>query len=339
VQTLLRTARQLLIATMLLYSIALVALTVVWTLNLYQRWWLTLASMFAILLFLPLLLLIPAALLIRSWGLRAAAAITLAAFLALFGSRLLPPATPASGGAALRVMTFNHLFRNQRVDAIITAIRSQNADVVALQELSQPVASAIMHELRGTYAYQYLRPSDTQQGLGIISRYPFQSATELQDDFLGLQVTMQIEHQTVTLIGLHLGSPVYKTRWIHGLPIITGYDASLTTRQVGRVAQFIDHVQGPLIVAGDFNTSDREPRYQQLATRMHDAFGETGWGFGYSFPDHKRFGPVMVPFPLLRIDYIWSKGGALPTASHVECNNTGADHCFLVADLRLGAAQ
>jgi hypothetical protein len=30
-----------------------------------------------------------------------------------------------------------------------------------------------------------------------------------------------------------------------------------------------------LIVIGDFNTGDREPRYGQLAARMHDAFRET----------------------------------------------------------------
>ena len=336
---LLRMAQQLLIGTALLYSIGVAVLTILWTMNLYQRWWLTLANMFALLFFIPLLLLIPAALLVRSWGIRAAAAIALAAFLALFGDRILPPAAPAAGGTPLRVMTFNHLFRNQHTDAIIAAIRLQNADVVALQELSQPVASMITRKLSDTYPYQYLRPSDTEQGLGIISRYPFQSTSEVENNFLGQQVSMRIGHETVTLIGLHLGSPVYKTRWIRGLPIITGYDTSLTTHQVELLAEQIDKLQGPLIVMGDFNTSDREPRYQELAARLHDAFRETGWGFGFSFPDHKRFGPFTVPFPLIRIDYIWSKGGVLPTASYVECNNTGADHCFLVADLRLGTAQ
>jgi len=336
---LLRTARQLLIGTSLVYSVGVAILTVVWTISSYQRWWLTLTNIFALLFFMPLLLLIPAALVIRSWGLRAAAVIASAAFLALFGGRILPPAAPAPGGTPLRVMTFNHLFRNQRIGAIIGAIRSQNADVVALQELSQPVASAIARELRDTYPYQYLRPSDTNQGLGIISRYQFQSMSEVENDFLGLQVTMRIGRDSVTLIGLHLGSPVYKIRRVRGLPIITGYDTNLVSHQVGVLVQRIDKLQGPLIVMGDFNTSDREPRYQELATRMHDAFGETGWGFGFSFPDHKRFGPVTMPLPLIRIDYIWSKGGVLPTASYVECNNTGADHCFLVADLRLGTTQ
>ncbi len=320
---------------MLLYSITIAVLSAVWTLNLYQRWWLTLANMFALLFFTPLLLLIPAALLVRSWWLRAAAVIALTAFLALFGARLLPPATPARGGAPLRVMTFNHLFSNQRIDAIIAAIRSQNADVVALQELSRPVASAIAQELHTTYPYQYLLPSDTPQGLGIISRYSFQSTAVIPYNVRGLQVTLRIDRQSVTLIALHLSAPIYKTRRIGGLPLMIGYDANLPTRQVRQLAQMVDNVHGPLIVMGDFNTSDREPRYQVLAARMHDAFRETGWGFGFSFPDHKRFGPVTVPFPLIRIDYIWSRSGVLPAAAHVECNNTGADHCFLVADLRL----
>ena len=110
-------------------------------------------------------------------------------------------------------------------------------------------------------------------------------------------------------------------------------------RAVDRLWREVDKIDGPLIVMGDFNTSDREPRYAQLAARMHDAFRETNWGFGFTFPDHKRFGPLTFPFPLIRIDYVWSKGGVLPAAAHVECNNTGADHCFLVADLRVGTAE
>ena len=173
-----------------------------------------------------------------------------------------------------------------------------------------------------------------QSGLGLISRYPFQTSGTLSS-VRGQRVTIQLDGQMVTILNIHLAAPYIKTRKVPrlGVPMITGYDAGAPTRQVGRLVGEIDQIAEPLVVIGDFNTGD--PRYTQLAARMHDAFRETNWGFGFTFPDHKRMGPITFPFPLVRIDYVWSKGGALPAAAHVECNNTGADHCFLVADLKL----
>ena len=111
------------------------------------------------------------------------------------------------------------------------------------------------------------------------------------------------------------------------------------TRQIDRLLAGIEEIDGPLIVMGDFNTSDREPHYAKLAAVCTMPFVKPTGALGFTFPDHKRIGPLTFPFPLVRIDYVWSKGGALPAAAHVECNNTGADHCFLVADLRVGTAE
>jgi len=317
----------------------LFALAALWAFVEQRPWWLELTNTFALLLFAPLLLLLLAALLVRSRWMTGATVAVLALFVALFGARFVPPAAPVATGTPLRIMTFNQLYTNQRVPEVIAAIRAQQADIIGLQELSEPVAEALKAELIGAYPYQALVPGN-QSGLGLISRYPFQSSGEASS-VRGQRVTIQLDGQTVTILNIHLAAPAIRTRKIPrlGIPVITGYDAGSPTRQVGRLVGEIDQVAGPLIVLGDFNTGDREPRYAQLAARMHDAFRETNWGFGFTFPDHKRIGPLTFPFPLVRIDYVWSKGGALPTAAHVECNNSGADHCFLVADLRVGTAE
>jgi vancomycin resistance protein VanJ len=339
VQALRRTARWLLVAATLFYSIGLLALAALWMLLRQRPWWLELTHTFALLLFAPVLLLLPAALLIRSRWMLIPIAAVLALFVALFGPRFLPPSSATAAGTPLRVMTFNQLYDNKRVPELIAAIRSQQADVVGLQELSEPVAEAIQSQLGGEYPYQLLAPGNPA-GLGLLSRYAFQT-TGKSDTVRGQRVSIQLAGQTVTILNIHLTPPAIKVRKIPRLklPVIAGYDAGPPTRQVGRLAGEVDQVAGPLIVIGDFNTSDREPRYAELAARMHDAFRETNWGFGFTFPDHKRMGPLTIPFPLVRIDYVWSKGGVLPAASHVACNNTGADHCFLVADLRVGAAE
>jgi len=322
------------------YCIGLLALGALWAFAVPRPWWLELTNVFALLLFAPLLLCIPAALIIRSRWIRGAVAAALMLFLALFGARFLPRSAPPSSGTAIRVMTFNQLFTNERTGDIIREIRAQNADVVGLQEFSEQTAEGIKKELIGEYPYQFLEPGN-QNGLALISRYPFltQGADESGH---GQRVTIQLAGQTVTIISLHLQAPSiqsHKSRRLFSLPIITGYDASAPNREIDRLLAGVQKIDGPLIIMGDFNTSDREPRYAKLAAILHDAFRETNWGLGFTFPDHKRFGPVNFPFPLIRIDYVWSKGGALPAAAHVECNNTGADHCFLVADLRVGTAE
>jgi vancomycin resistance protein VanJ len=88
-------------------------------------------------------------------------------------------------------------------------------------------------------------------------------------------------------------------------------------------------------VMGDFNTGDREPGHTVLASDLRDAFGETGTGFGFTFPNHKRMGPITIPIPLVRIDYIWTRSSVVPVAAHVNCDDGGSDHCMVVADLRI----
>jgi hypothetical protein len=95
--------RRALIGAAMIYSIAVVALGLLWTIGPDHAWWLALSNVFALYLFAPLLLLAPAALLLRSRWLRAAVMLVLGAFLALFGPRLIPPrGGPARGGAQTR---------------------------------------------------------------------------------------------------------------------------------------------------------------------------------------------------------------------------------------------
>jgi len=46
-------------------------------------------------------------------------------------------------------------------------------------------------------------------------------------------------------------------------------------------------------------------------------------------------GPITIPVPLVRIDYIWTRGSVVPVSTHVNCDDGGSDHCMVVADLRI----
>ena len=336
--TVTRLARGLLIGAALLYCVAVIALVLLWSLDPDRIWWLALSNVFALYLFVPLLLIAPAALLLRSRWLRGAACIMLVAFLALFGQRLIPPLERPTDAARLRVMTINQLYTNQRVADLIAAIRAQNADIVAIQELSEPVAEAAARQLRDAYPHQFLTPGAEDYGLGILSRYPLRMSARTRG-FVGLRTIVDVDGTAITLINVHLNAPQVRTRRLRQfrpVKVVLDYDTSRRARDFPILLREIDAVEGPLVVMGDFNTSDREPPYAELAARLHDAYREAAWGFGFTFPDDQRIARLAVPFPLVRIDYVWSRGGLAPASARVACDSGGSDHCAVVADLYVG---
>jgi endonuclease/exonuclease/phosphatase (EEP) superfamily protein YafD len=331
-------ALRLLIGTAMLYCIAVVALGLLWAIHPDGIWWLALSNVFALYLFAPLLLIAPAALLLRSRWLRGAALIALVAFLALFGQQLIPPLRRPAEGARLRVMTINQLYTNERVAELIAAIRAQDADIVAIQELSEPVAEAAGRQLRDAYPHQFLTPGAEDYGLGILSRYPLRMAARTRG-FVGLRMIVDVDGAPITLINVHLNAPQVTTRRLRQfrpVKVVLDYDTSLRARDFPSLLREIDAVEGPLVVLGDFNTSDREQPYADLAARLRDAYREAAWGFGFTFPDDQQLARLTVPFPLVRIDYVWSRGGLAPAAARVACDSGGSDHCAVVADLGVG---
>jgi hypothetical protein len=96
-----------------LYCIGIIVLAALWSFAPDAHWSIAFSNIFAAHFFVPLLLLVPAALLLRSRWMWVVTALPLLVFLALFGSRfvaLLGAAVP--GGTPLRVATLNLLYAN-----------------------------------------------------------------------------------------------------------------------------------------------------------------------------------------------------------------------------------
>ena len=337
-----RTARWLAIAGATLYCLGVVGLAALWSFAPSAHWSIALSNIFAAGFFLPLLLLVPAALLLRSRWMYLVTASSFVVFLALFGARFVPRAGPAmAGGTTLRVVTFNQLFYSTHMDDQLAAIRAQHADLVALQELAPPVAEAMRRDLKTIYPYQILSPSNSAAGIGLLSRYPLEPADGM-DGAQGQWAILRVAGQKITVANVHLHfsgiSRIHSQRF-GSLSYFRMYDTSGRLRQADALRQAARNVSGGLIMMGDFNTGDREPGYAVLASELHDAFGETGTGFGFTFPNHKRMGPITIPVPLVRIDYVWTRGSVVPVAAHVNCDDGGSDHCMVVADLRIEHPQ
>jgi vancomycin resistance protein VanJ len=234
-------------------------------------------------------------------------------------------------------VTFNQLFLNTDVDELLAAIRAQRADIVAVQELVPPVADAMQRDLKTVYPYQMLRPSNSVGGLGVLSRYPLEPAAGV-DRAAGQWVAVRVGEQKLTVANEHVhfsGISRLRSQRFGSLPYFRLYDTSGRLAQITALLQTARQVSGGLIMMGDFNTGDREPGHAVLASELHDAFAEAGSGFGFTFPNRKRFGPITIPIPLVRIDYVWTKGAVVPVSANANCNDGGSDHCMVIADLRI----
>ena len=306
----------------------MVVLALLWSSGPTDMKWLTLSSIAAPFLFLPLALLLPLALVVRSRGLRGAVLVLLGLFALLFGARFLPP-RPASaeGMLTLRVVTFNQLYTNERVDAALDALSAQDADIVALQELSPAVADALQTRLEDVYPYADFRPSQETEGIGLFSRYPITSVAYEWNPQVQ-RATVNVRGVDVTVLNLHAPAP-YATGSTG--PFFTAYDPQQREPRFEVLLGRIDEATGPLVVLGDFNLSDREWRYNDLSARLTDVFRATTRGFGFTYPNQMRVRGLPVP-PLVRIDYVWVGGGVVPVDAKVVCDG-GSDHCMVVAEL------
>jgi vancomycin resistance protein VanJ len=190
-------------------------------------------------------------------------------------------------------------------------------------------------DLGAEYPFRALHAIGGSSGLALFSRYPLE-VVEVPTQLVSCQcmvVESEINGRRVTLIIVHIWRPQIQYILYRRLPRVRKFDTRLQTPIFDQLIQQVTAVDGPLVVLGDLNTSERQPNYRRLRLHLQDAFAEAGWGMGYTFPATLQLRNWHVP-PFVRIDHIlvnefwqtraaWS--GQLPTS----------DHGYVVADLGL----
>jgi len=245
-------------------------------------WWLFLVNSFAVYLFLPLPVILVAALLARrretSSGL--AAALALGAY--LYGELFLPQLPRGhTDSPTFVVMTYNLLGFNENVAGIIAALRASNADVITLQELNPLVADAIQRDLP-EYPHRVLDPQWSVTGMGVISRYSLRSSgkTLPGNEWVGTPQVLELDWNGTAITVLHF----------HPVPTNLSKSAnmqwSLRTReqQARIIAEFAAAHSRPLIAPVDFNANDQSTAYAIVTRTLVDSWREAGWGLGHTFP-------------------------------------------------------
>jgi endonuclease/exonuclease/phosphatase family metal-dependent hydrolase len=264
-----------------------------------------------------------------------AVAICLAVVVGLFGMRFggewvsLPAAAPA--GPTLLVATWNLDYYQRTGPDAVAFLLGHPADLVALEELTAPVADAIAgdRELAATYPYQQLNPGAGATGAGLLSRYPLTDAVFASQP-VRLEAHVRVPPGTIAVIAAHPFPARFRFR--SAIPI--QYDPTTRNADLSLLRERVDQLAAAgerTLLLGDFNTAPAEPAFGRLTAGLHDAHAEVGEGPGWTWrPEPLDF----IGFGLLRIDLILSSGGLRPTSTSIACPVDG-DHCLFAARLAI----
>lgn len=226
----------------------------------------------------------------------------------------------------LKVMTWNVRYDNPNPQEIANVINSEKPDIVAIQELMRDTAWELSAILKTAFPYQYINPLTFE--FGFFSKQPIKytfnpSVTQLQE------ANISIENREIAVINVHLPTPAIKAKKLGFLPIPIDYN---TTKQDKIYSALIDRVRAierPLLVVGDFNTGDRDRNYRMFGEYLTNAFQQTGWGLGFTYPIKPLF-----QLPLVRIDHIFYSQHWQAKAAWTN-KGSGSDHQYVVAKLQL----
>lgn len=217
----------------------------------------------------------------------------------------------------LRVMTYNTLSMETQGEDLARVIRDADADVVALQELSDRNAAYLAAALADEYPYQQFSTfrRTAVGGKGILSRYPITRYETWKTHLVHQRADLDVYGTTVTLLNVH--AP---------MPLSTGFDRRNADVQAIQdyAQQITDH---PVILVGDFNSTPHSEPYNQITNVYRDAFAQMGQGFGFSF--------TVRDIPIIRIDYVFHTADLVTLDAAVLPDRGGSDHHPLRATLAL----
>lgn len=226
----------------------------------------------------------------RWWGLVTALSVLLAATVAVVGPWTPDDAGAVRPGAGVTVASANVTEQSSTVPAL----RAAGADVLVVVENDRRIDAA----LAATHPFRVFAPG--APAVGVYSRFPVRLLDGPGPDFPGVRAAVDAPTPFV-VYGLHVPRPW----WNGGF----GYQSTPAEhrRLVEEVAARVAREPGPVVVAGDLNSTDRGRDYRLLDADLVDAMRDT------------RAGPTSVTqwrAFLLRIDHLFVSRGWCGDGAH-----------------------
>lgn len=229
--------------------------------------------------------------------------------------------TVAAGGDDLVVMSANLQYGRADAQSLVTAARAHQVDVLVLLEITpaavERLSTAGLDSLLPASAG---RSSPGAAGIVIRSRVPL----TLLETGPGHRSQGALSEPVVAL---HRPAGDLVLRAVHLLPpTLSGasqWRSGLAGLQAWRQRQPADL---PLVMAGDFNSSQSHPGFRQVAETMNDVHRVAGGGWVRTWPQGRR----LVP-PFIQLDHVLVRGLGVVDAGVVLLPDT--DHAAVWARL------
>jgi vancomycin resistance protein VanJ len=288
--------------------------------------WLYVANLVAVVLWAPAFLLLPLALLGRSWWPGALLGVLpVVAWVATFGPYVLPArsSTPDSATAKqIRVIAWNVRPRDPSVD-LAALIAESRPDIVMLEELPGEYLEAVVRAAPGL-PFHFIAPiAATTPGSGataVLSRWPIVGSRVIPDLPAGARtaavVTVDVDGTRMDVLPLHLASPL-AGRGARDL----GRQARLRVAETKVIAGALREDPTPLLVGGDLNSSMANTPHRLLtAVGLNDLQAASGSWLGTT----RR---------KIRVDWLLTRGLSARRAWTGNARNS--DHRPVLADVSL----
>jgi endonuclease/exonuclease/phosphatase (EEP) superfamily protein YafD len=148
-----------------------------------------------------------------------------------------------------------------------------------------------------------------------------------------MQAIIAWHGQEVRVIVVHIRAPSFGSKFGKQLLVVKSFDASEQVLSYDRLIPLIEASEEPVVLLGDFNTTERQAGYQRLyEIGLKDAHEEVGWGLGLTYPaPFHRFS--WLPFSLIRIDHVFYDE-SWRAAKTWTMSLMRSDHQAVVADLQ-----
>jgi endonuclease/exonuclease/phosphatase (EEP) superfamily protein YafD len=221
-------------------------------------------------------------------------------------------------GPRVRIFFANVRASNTEYESMLGEIRDANPDIVLLAEFLQPWFAAF-RDAPAIAAYPYGSGHEParMETINVFSKLPLKSEKKLYFAGRGIElIEIPVGSKTLQIASLHSPRPIetpnnnYDLFWIRTIPAMLA-------------------IKGPLVVVGDFNSTQYSLVYNTLtADRLRSAHEDRGRGFATTWPNGQYLAPP------IRIDQ------AL-ISPEVECldikegEGRGSDHKPLILDVQL----
>ena len=220
-------------------------------------------------------------------------------------------------GRTYRLVAANIHSLNTQTAKVRDLLEREDPDVAILTEFT-PRWMNELRDLDAKYPVHLLLPHEDNFGMAVYSRLPlaaWQSLEAFDPDLRGVSATFSPDGRPLALLAVHAAPP------------LGGWASRLRNRKFRQLADLAAGTQGPLLLAGDLNTSPWSPFFRDLLRAGGLRDSRRGFGIQATWPAARWL--MRIP-----LDHCLVSAGIRIVGRRVG-PDIGSDHLPIIVDFAL----